>query len=880
MEGLVTIHRILLYAFLVLAVFPFPSQNEALGQVPTPAQIIGFEPGADHVLADYDQIRSYFHALDRASDRVIVEQIGTTTLGKPMLLAFISSQENLRNRERFREINRRLALAEGLTDAEARTLAEEGRATVWIDGGLHSTELAPPMHTPKLAYWLATDESEEAQNIRDNVILLLMPNMNPDGLDIVTDWYRQNLGTPFETAPLPELYHHYVGHDNNRDAYMFTQLETQAVANILYHEWFPQIFYNHHQTGPFPGRIWVPPAIDPLNHHLDPLIVSSYSHIGQYMLQRFMKEGKPGVTTSINYRVAWSAGFMHAAPQFHNILGLFTETALYSYATPHYYTDEEIGETFSRGVPLSTRDPSMQYPVPWEGGWWRIGDAVEYNLTASKAVLDVAAQLKQNYLHNIYHMGKRQIDRGHAAEGGPFAYVIDPTDQHDPGAAVELAQVFLKGGITVHQAETDFRLGDRQFSAGTYVIPPQAFRPFVIDLMEPKQYRDRFDYPGGPPERPYDVTGYNLPDQLGVQFYRAVEPFEMPGPALEEATPPAGGVHGSGSDGYLFSRARNVSVLAANRLLASGARLAWTTQPVHLSGQDWPAGTFVVTRADRNTVQRLAAQLGLDFFAFSEPPEVPVQETDAPRVGIYQSYVSNMAEGWTRWVLDQYEFQVEALHDEDIQSGDLSRFDIILLPDQDGESILNGHAPLTMPPRYAGGVGVQGAANLKRFVEDGGWLLAFHHSVEFATTMFGLPVRNSVAGVDSRQFYAPGSLIRFEADPTDLLAYGMAATGAALFWQHGMVMDIVPPAGEQSSAAGDLQQERDLVVYTRFPEKDILADGWVIGEDRHLAGRPAAMRVPLGQGQIVLIGFRPDTRGQSRNAFKLLFNPLFAAASR
>jgi hypothetical protein len=376
------------------------------------------------------------------------------------------------------------------------------------------------------------------------------------------------------------------------------------------------------------------------------------------------------------------------------------------------------------------------------------------------------------------------------------------------------------------------------------------------------------------------VTGYNLPDQLGVQFYRALEQFEMPGPALQEATPPAGEIHGSGSDGYLFSRARNASVRAANRLLASGARLAWTTEPAQLSGQDWPAGTFVVTRADRDTVQGLAAELGLDFFALSEHLEVPLQETAAPRVGIYQSYVSNMAEGWTRWVLDQYEFQVETLHDGDLRSENLSRFDIILLPDQGAESILNGHAPLTMPPEYVGGVGVEGAASLKRFVEDGGWLMAFHNSVEFATTMLGLPVRNSVAGVDTRRFYAPGSLIRFESDSTDQLAYGMEATGTALFWQHGMVMDIISPAAEQSSAAGDLQQERDIVVYARFPEEEILADGWVIGEDRYLAGQPAAMRVPLGQGQVVLIGFRPDTRAQSRNAFKLLFNPLFAAAGR
>jgi hypothetical protein len=441
-------------------------------------------------------------------------------------------------------------------------------------------------------------------------------------------------------------------------------------------------------------------------------------------------------------------------------------------------------------------------------------------------------------------------------------------------------QVFRQGGVRIHQAESGFTVAGQQFAAGTYVIPPQAFRPWVVDLMEPKQYPDRFDYPGGPPERPYDVTGYNLPDQLGVSFYRATEQFEMPGPTIDDVAPPAGEIHGSGSRAFLFSRARNASVLATNRLLASGARLAFTTEPMEVDGQEWPSGTFVVSRMDGNTIRDLAGELGVDFFALSETPAAPTREFRTPRVGIYQSYVSNMAEGWTRWVLDQYEFQVDVLHDGDIRAGDLSKFDIILLPDQDAESILNGHAPLTMPSEYVGGVGVEGAAALKRFVETGGWVMAFHNSVEFATRMFGLPIANSIAGVDTRRFYAPGSLVRFEAVPSDPMAYGMESAGTALFWQHSMVMDILPPAEEESSSVGELEQERDIVVYARFPEEDILADGWVIGEESYLAGKPAALRTPLGQGQVVLIGFRPDTRAQSRNAFKLLFNPIFSSAER
>ena len=276
-----------------LAAFALP----IAAQVPAPADIFGFRPGDDYKLADYSQIQEYFHALAAASDRVVLEQIGESSLGKPMLLALISSEENIRNRDQYKSISRRLALTTDLSAGEARRLAGEGKAIVWVDGGLHATEVAHGQFTPEFAHWLATSESEEARRFRDETIVLLMPNMNPDGLDIVVNWYKSVLGTPFETANVPELYHHYIGHDNNRDWFMFTQSETKAVANQLYHEWFPQIVYNHHQSGPFPGRIWVPPFENPVNPNLDPLVVTSINQIGESMKKRFDEEEKPGVSS-------------------------------------------------------------------------------------------------------------------------------------------------------------------------------------------------------------------------------------------------------------------------------------------------------------------------------------------------------------------------------------------------------------------------------------------------------------------------------------------------------------------------------------------------------------------------------------------------------
>jgi hypothetical protein len=870
--------RLILQVPLLAALAIGPTSTAA--QVPAPQDVIGFTLGSDYELANYDQVLAYFQALAEASDRVVLEEIGRSTLGKPMVLAFISTPENLGKRARYREINRRLALAKGLADDEAQALAAEGVATVWIDGGLHATEVAHSQHTPELAYWLATDESAEARRVRENTLVLLMPNINPDGANIVVDWYRENLGTPFETAPVPELYHPYVGHDNNRDWYMFTQAETQVAANVFYHEWFPQIIYNHHQTGPFPGRIWVPPPADPLNEHYDPLIVASFSHLGQYMLARFMKEGKPGVSTGIGYRVVWSAGFMHATPQLHNMLGLFTETALYRYATPHCYSDEEVGDIFTRGIRLSTREPSMHYIVPWEGGCWHLRDAMDYMMTGSRAVLDLAAKLKDDYLYNIYHMGQRQIRRGERAEGGPFAYIIDVRAQHDPGGAVELLRIFRQAGIEVRRAENSFAAGGARYPAGTYVIPPQAFRPFVVDLLEPKQHPDRFEYPGGPPEPPYDLTGYNLADQLGVVVERVFEPFALPGPAMQDIPAPSGTVSGRGGFGYVYSHKPNWSALATNRLLKAGASVSWTKDPVTVNGEEWPAGTFLVRGAGADGLADLSRELGIDFVGTDADPGVPTSSLRAPRVGIYQSYVANMAEGWTRWVLDQYEFDVEPIHDEDVRSGNLNRFDAILLPDQTADGILNGHPALTMPEQYVGGVSVEGGAALKRYVERGGWLLGFHQSVEFITSTFGLPVRNAVADIEPRHFFIPGSLIRFTTDPSHPLAYGMPEEGVALFWRHGVAMQVLPAASESSSAAGEQRLDQNLNVFASFPEDSLLIDGWAIGAKRYLGGRPAALQAPVGDGAVVLIGFRPDTRGQPRNAFKLLFNPLFASTIR
>ncbi len=811
--------------------------------VPSPEQVFGFRPGTDYKLADYAMMVDYYRKLAAAApDRVRVVDIGPTAEGQRMILAIISSRENISQPDRYREISRRLALARGLTEAQARELARQGKAVVWIDGGLHASEVAHAQHSPELAYRVATEDTPEMRFIRENVILLQVPVMNPDGLNMVVKWYRQNVGTPYELADMPWLYHKYVGHDNNRDWYMMTQPETRNVARLLYQEWFPQIIYNHHQAGPFPSRIFVPPFDDPSNPNIPPLVMREVNLVGEAMTARLEKEGKAGAISRISFDTWWNGG-MRTAPYFHNMVGILTETALYRYATPRLYKPEEIPRAFRNGV--SAEEPSTFYPAPWRGGWWRLRDAVEYMLTASLAVLDIGARLREDWLYNIYHLGQASIRVGE--KGAPFAYIVPP-EQWDVGAAVALINTLRLGGVEVHRARAELTADSKKYPAGSYVIlAAQPFRPYLLDLLEPQKYPDLRLYPGGPPKRPYDMTGWTLPLQMGVTLARVEKPFAAELEPVEIAAAPE-----RPTEGYL-SRRENASFRAVNQALKAGKSVFVASEK--FVGGD--AGTFLVGRA--------------------APAEAKALRQRAPRIGLYQSWVANMDEGWTRWLLEQYAFDYTTLHDADIRAGNLAaKFDCVILPQQEFRSLLLGHQPGDLPsgefsdaprdplvqrPEYAGGLGLEGAYQLKEFVSAGGTLVALDTAASLPIQLFGIPVRNVLAGVANTEFYAPGSLFHAEVIPDHPLTYGLPKEIIAFF--------VNSPAFEAF---------RDARVLVRYPSKGVLASGWLLGEPR-VAGRGALVEAPLGKGRVVLIGFRSQFRGQPHATFKLLFDALYSSAT-
>jgi hypothetical protein len=839
-------------------------------QVPKPADVLGHEPGADYKLADFNTLLTYYQRLDKASDRVRMVEIGKSVLGRPLLLLFVSSEKNLKQLDRWRSISEQLSRAR-IDEAQARKLATEGRAIVWVDAGMHSSEAASAQMLPELAYRMATEESAEMRKIRDEVVALLMVNMNPDGHEVIVDWYRKNLGTAFETTGPPWLYHQYVGHDNNRDWFMNTMPETRAVSNVLYNQWYPQIVYNHHQTSPSWTRIFIPPFADPVNPNIHPGVTTGVNLVGAAMASRFAMQNMPGVVSRLTFSMWWNGG-MRTTPYYHNQIGILTETA-HATPTPRKYPTDSLPKTVGRGVTLSTGATDVFHPNPWKGGESHFRDAVNYMREASLATLDLAADKREEFLLNIYRMGRDAI--GAAGTRTAFAYVI-PAQQWDRGEAFNLVKLLRDSGVEVHRATAAFEANGTSYPAGSYVVyGAQAFGPYVTDLMEKQVHPNQRLYPGGPPLPPYDLAGWTLPMQMGVKVDRIKAQFTAPTAAVGTPTVEPGTVTGTASFGFTLSRNENASVRAVNRLLKQGEKIHLTD-----AGTSVP-GTFLIEKgaSTEARVQALARELGLSFTGVASKPTGTLRALKQPRIGLYKSWVANMDEGWTRWFLKDYEFAVDSLHDADIATKDLSQYHAILLPDQSPRSLLHGNAPNTMPAAYVGGLGLAGTAALDRYARQGGTLVAFDRASDYLIEQLGLPVRDVIEGLSSQQFYVPGSLIRTTIDTKHPLAAGMQPEVAASF-QNSRAFEVLKQSFEGEGGHETLPATPAVPaeLVARYAAKDLLMSGWALSETR-LASKAAVLRLPHERGSVVLFGFRPQFRGQPRGTYKLIFNALLEGAA-
>ncbi len=810
--------------------------------VPTPAEYFGFEPGEDFKLADYSQIAGYFQRVDEASDRLKLAEFGRSAHGRPMYVAFISSPENLAALDRHRDISRRLAL--GRADPEeARRLAREGKAVVWIDSGLHSTEVAPAQHAPVLAYRMVTGEGDEVRRIRDKVILMQVPVINPDGHEMVVEWYRRNVGTPYELAPLPWPYHKYAGHDNNRDWFMLNLVETRHVSRLLFREWLPQIVYNQHQQPAFPARIFVPPYDEPLNPHIPAAVMEGVNLIGSSIKERFARENKPGALSYHGFDAWWNGGLRSAAA-FHNQHGILTETAAGVYGTPRTDEKADLPKRFQHG--LSTLHPSVFYQQPWLGGRWGVKEAIDYMLTADLAILDLAAARSDHFLLKAYELAVASIEEGR--RGKPYAYVV-PAEQWDRSSALDMLRRLDWAGIEVYRAAAGFEAARKTYTTGAYVLPAaQPFRPYLVDLMEPQEYPPIRDNGGKSGERPYDVAGWTLRMSMGVAVDRIDEPFEAPLERVEQIPAPED----------TLDHRENQSFVTVRRLIERGRRVRWG-----------PDGEILVK-----------GQSPQDRFAAGR------FEIRFPRLALYEPYTANLDAGWTQWVLDRYEVPYRIVRNTEMREGGLNdRFDAVLLTSQSWSLLLHGVRPgeatarrtpeldakAQQRPEYAGGIGLKGLGELDLFVRRGGVLIALDQAADLPVEMFPLPLRNPARGGSGARFVCPGSLIFLRVDTTHPLGFGMPADTIAFCGSSR--------AFETTLLDSENKGEREVRVAARFAERDLLASGWISGEQA-VAGKPAVVEVRHGAGRVILFAIRPQFRGQTFGTMKLLLNAIYLASAR
>ena len=734
--------------------------------VPMPSEVLGFTPGDDRKLASWGAVVSYFEQLDRASDRVNFETLGQTTMGKPFVMATISSPANLARLEEYKQIQSQLADPRQLgpladRDRKAADLIKRGKTIVLITCGIHSTEVGSYLSSMLIAYRLASSNEPEIQRILDNTIILLVPSLNPDGVDIVKDWYDKTLGTPYEGTDPPELYHKYTGHDNNRDWYAFTQVETQLTVDKIHNVWHPQIVHDIHQQGAMGSRLFLPPYMDPVEPNVPKRIVAGYTQLGNWMAQQMRAKGFQGITTNSTYD-AWSPS--RAYSHYHGGVRILSETASARIASP---ITLKLNELTSREG-YDPQKESANFGPLWRGGEWRLRDITNYMTTGAFLLLQHAAENRAQWLQRFYEIGKEAVRSPKAGE--LWGYEITGRGR----SYLMLEYALKKAGLEVDNCET------APNEAAKFVKLAQPYGSFAEALLELQKYPDLRDG-SGHPIAPYDVTAHSL---------------------------------------FLLTGAVAKPVMAPFRCKQVKSR-----------------------------------ERGLPTYPLSK------------RVALYRSSVPAIDEGWTRFVLEQNSGPVTSLRDADVRGGNLiEKFDSIVIPDQAPRTILNGYRPGSMPPLLTGGVGTAGVKALRDFVVAGGTLVLLNRACDFAIDQFTLPVRDVVAGLPKTEFYVPGSILRIELNTSHPIARGMPYQTIA--WAEDS------PAFEVFQKPQSDIPVKDVTVIASYPRTSSpLLSGWLLGANR-IRYKAALVEIKMGQGHLVLFGFRPQYRAQSLATYPLFFNAL------
>ncbi len=895
---------------ILLPLFFLAIRLQAIAQsIPTPKEHFGFNIGDDYMLANYTQAEAYYKKVASASDRVKLQLIGKTEEGRNQYIIIISSPENIKQLSKYQSISQKLARGENLSDADARKLADEGKSVVWIDGGLHATETVGSHQLIEMLYQLTSRNDAETKRILNNDIILLA-QVNPDGQELVANWYMKDKDVTKRKMDIPRLYEKYIGHDNNRDFYMNNMSESKNISRVLYIDWMPQILYNHHQTSPAGAVVAGPPYRDPFNYAYDPLLVTGIDAMGAAMINRLNAENKPGFTRlSGSVFSTWWNGGLRTTAYFHNIIGLLTEI----WGSP---TPSEIPLVPDRLIPNGAT------PNPVTPQKWHFRTSIDYSVSLNYAILDYASRYKDELLYNMYRMAKNSIEkgskdnwtlrpkyvdsvkaliassqknnegsrRGNARSSSYFDSVfrapgnrdprgfIIPSDQKDFYSATKFINALIESGVRVEKATSAFTVEGKNYPAGSFVVKTdQAYRPHVIDMFDPQDHPNDFQYPGGPPVRPYDAAGWTLAYQMGIKFDRILNGFTGPFESIPygEIQSPRQQSFTTSSSGYYLSPSANNSFIVVNELLEKGIDVYRLTKNEGSAS----AGTFLVSSKGTEILKRAAQQLGITATPAGKAPNSKYKLSPA-RIALFDQYGGSMPSGWTRWLMEQFKFPFKVIYPQEIDNGDLNKkYDVILFIDTYMPTGSRGFSPRQpkpedIPSEFRGWLGSitkeKTIPQLKTFMENGGRVVTVGNASSMAY-LLDLPVENSlttktpsgeVKPISTNDYYIPGSILTSDIDNTQPENWGMDQKADMVF-DHSNVFRINPDA-----------IAKGLQPLAWFGDYNPLKSGWAWGQT-YIKEGTIAFTAPVGKGKFYACSTEITFRAQPYGTFKMLFNQLY-----
>ncbi len=863
--------KITITGFIVLFMI-LPAMINA--EIKKPADFFGFRPGSDRMMYDYEQLISYMKLLDKSSPRVALRKIGVSPEGRDMYVAFISSENNIKRIDELKKINRELALNSSLGDKVRKEYLKDSPVFVLGTLSMHSGEVGPSQASSLIAYELATSTDKKTLGVLDKVVYMMVPNHNPDGMDKVVKHYRKYKGTKYEGTSLPGVYHKYVGHDNNRDFVTLTQSDTKAIASICNLTWFPQVMVEKHQMGSTSARYYVPPNHDPIAENIDPGLWNWMGIFGSNLMKDMTKDGCEGVSQHYIFDNYWPGSTETSL--WKNVISFLTECASARYATPVFVEENELG---AYGKGLSEYKKSVNMPLPWKGGWWRLGDIVRYEISSTKSILKTAARHRREILKFRNDLCKKEVKKGKTLP--PFYYILTKK-QHDRSEFADLVNLLREHGVKVFRLNSDLEFDSVRYAAGSAVVPlAQPFRAFIKEVMEKQVYPVRHYTPGGKIIKPYDITSWSLPLHKGVKSIEIVK--QIPGIEKNlseikedirlQAKPPVK------FSAALFSVNNNESFMAAFYALKSGLRVERADVDLEFGKETYPKGSFLIFNG--KGFNSFINSLKITPRYFAKYKKLRTSVVKMPRVALIETWFHDMDAGWTRYIFDHYGINYTLIRPADIVKSDLNKnFDVIVFPDSRKDVLMQGkyksqgryYSP-SYPPGYAKGMGKKGFDKVLHFLDSGGKIISWGNSTKLffgplsftikksEPESFSLPVRDISDSAKKAGLYSPGSLLRIKLKKGHPVTLGMENECNVFYRGSALFATSIPG------------MDMDRRVIGKFPEKDILVSGYLENE-KSISNRSTIVWIRKNRGQLILMAFNPQFRSSTSSTYKLLFNSI------